>query len=700
MTPIVPRALLLSLVVGIGVALGVGLVDSPVADVTGLSGAAWANPARTHARRVVFLAGSLSHEQTVTLGAGLAASKHPGVLLLDSIKSSPYHKLFLSAYRPERVLPVGTFAEGESELEQRLGTGVAPALDWTQGAPLQLWQNLFAEAERVVVCPAQPYRQLLQAACLAGALQAPLYVVHDEPRENKELCHLIDAWRTKTVYAVGSTLSVCKKLPDVKVIRLADEETVAESYLRHLSKKGRIHSVVLANPSDVQRPTSAMSSLAPWIASQRRALLLLTNDAGDNVADLVKSAIKRPELERVENLILVADLQAIPMERRPNPIPDSKDAEIEMEPLTPRGTEPFTFAVGRLFNEDPSVVALVLARERLLSLGKREAANGKRKALVVSNSAGGLPLLEAFSRNTAQELRNCGYETTTRFGAEVSKDDLRRLLPDQDIFLWEGHHNTLIKDYAVHGWSEPLQPSLVFLQSCLALKDYKAQPLIERGALCVVGSSTRIYSGSGGAFALSYFDALLYDQRSMGASLRQAKNFLLAYSLLKEKRLGKDAKLTAANLRSAWAFTLWGDPTLKLPAPVPSDEALPPVEHKVRGNTITLLLPVTAHEKATTARFKAQMLPNGRLAGLISKEADADRQKLVPFVFAEIALPHAPEGKTPRLHGKMPSNRWVFCWDARRRCGYLLVIPRANDSEEIRFHIDWDASERTIVRGE
>src|SRR5207248_2584126 len=141
------------------------------------------------------------------------------------------------------------------------------------------------------------------------------------------------------------------------------------------------------------------------------------------------------------------------------------------------------------------------------------------------------------------------------------------------------------------------------------------------------------------------------------------------YARLKEKRLGKDARLTAANLRSAWAFTLWGDPTLRLPLPEVPEDALPPVRHTVRGNTITLALPTTAHDKATTSKYKAQMLPNGRLAGLISKDEDDEHKPLVPFVFAEVALPHAAAGKKPELHSRLPSRRWVFCWDERRRCG-------------------------------
>src|SRR5205807_4390815 len=131
--------------------------------------------------------------------------------------------------------------------------------------------------------------------------------------------------------------------------------------------------------------------------------------------------------------------------------------------------------------------------------------------------------------------------------------------------LWEGHYRTLLDEYGFLTWTEPLPPALVFLQSCLALNQTVTHPLWQRGALGIVGSSTRIYSATGGAFTLAFFDALLYEDQSLGGALRQAKNFLWAYSMLKDKRLGSNAKLSGANLRSAWAFTLWGDPTLKLP---------------------------------------------------------------------------------------------------------------------------------------
>ena len=194
---------------------------------------------------------------------------------------------------------------------------------------------------------------------------------------------------------------------------------------------------------------------------------------------------------------------------------------------------------------------------------------------------------------------------------------------------------------------------------------------------------------------MSFFNALLYEDRPVGEALRQAKNFLLAYSLLKEKRLGKNATRTGANVRSAWAFTLWGDPTLKLARPEPSATESPPpfVRPEVRGNTIVVSLPKEAEKVVRSDKYQVTLPPNGRFAGLVRKEKVDDRRPLVPLVFAEVHLPRGKPGLTPRLSGRLPSNRWVFCWDERRRCGYLLATPRAEDIGELRFHVRWESME-------
>ncbi|HEY7427707.1 MAG TPA: C25 family cysteine peptidase [Gemmataceae bacterium] len=641
--------------------------------------------------RVVYLARDLPDEDLIVLGSTLAAWREDSVLLLDSSKASPYLKTFLTAYKPARVIPVGGSPDSPDDLEHRLGVKTSAPMAWTRGPPVALWRSLFKRADDVVVCPAHPRGALLQAACLAGALRAPLYVVHGRASESAKLAKRLGEWHTQRVYLVGKADKLADQLAGVERIPLGSESAVAQAYQKQLSRQGRIETVVLANPADTREDLGGTSALAPWIAVRKHAALLLTNPEGANVADVMDRALRREAMRHVDVLLIVANLRAIPVWHRPNPIPGDKDPQIEMEPLTPNGTQPFTFATGRLFHEDRAVVPLMLARQ-VLAAERR----GPRTALVASNSGGSLPLLETFSRNTIEGLRDAGYETTKLLGNKVSREEVRRLMPLQDLFLWEGHSGTLMNDYEFPTWNDSLPGTFVFLQSCLSLTEPRVGALLNRGAVAVIGSSTRTYSGSGGACSLSFFNALLYEDRPVGEALRQAKNFLLAYSLLKEKRLGKSATRTGANVRSAWAFTLWGDPTFKLPRPHRSATQTPRppfVRHEVQGNTIVVSLPKQAEKRVRTEKYQITLPPNGRFGGLVKKEKVDDRRPLVPLVFAEVYLPKARPGRTPHLSSRLPSNRWVFCWDERRRCGYLLATPRPQDTEELRFHVRWESVE-------
>jgi hypothetical protein len=648
-------------------------------------------PAATTSERTVFLARDLADENLIVLGATLAAWRDDSVLLLDSTKASPYLKSFLADYKPVSIVPVGDDTDGIADLEHRLNVKTSSPLIWTHGPPFELWRSLFKQSEEVVVCPAHPRGTLLQAACLAAALRAPLYVVHGRDSETVKLTKQLGEWRTRRVHLVGKAEKLAEKLPAVEHVVLGGESAVAAAYQRELARRSRIDNAIFANPFDTGGELGGTSALAPWLACRRRAALLLTNAAGTNVAEVMERAQRREALRHLDSLLYLANLKAIPVWHRPNPIPGDKDQQIEMEPLTPNGNRPFTYSIGRLFHEDRAVVPLMLARQRMfLESGQ------PLKALVASNSGGGLSLLETFSRNTIEGLRFAGVETTTRIGNQINRDEVRKLMPKHNLFLWEGHSGTLMNDYEFPTWDDALPPTFVFLQSCLSLTEPRVGALLQRGGFAVLGSSTRTYSGSGGACSLAFFNSVLYEHRPVGDALRQAKNFLLAYSLLKEKRLGKEATRTGANIRSAWAFTLWGDPALKLPLPSrPRNEeaCIPFVQHDVRGNSILVSLPEKPKSPVQTEKYRTELLPNERAAGLVKKEKIEDRRPLVPFVFVEVHLPRARMGLTPHLSSRLPSNRWVFCWDERRRCGYLLVVPRGQDTEEMRFHVRWESAQ-------
>ena len=138
---------------------------------------------------------------------------------------------------------------------------------------------------------------------------------------------------------------------------------------------------------------------------------------------------------------------------------------------------------------------------------------------------------------------------------------------------------------------------------------------------------------------------------------------------------------------SAWAFTLWGDPTLKLPSPPPPRDALPGVQRQVKDDVIVLSRPAEMYEPMKTEKHFARSWPNGRLAGLVTAGEDEDTHQLVPLLFAEVRLAPPAAGRVPQLLSRVPSRNWVFVWDARRASGYLLVVPPARERGDLRFEV-------------
>src|SRR6516165_5810861 len=79
------------------------------------------------AERVVYLAGKLSDEELIVLGAAASASESTPLLLLDTPATANHLKSFLTAYQPDRVVPIGEFPDSVAERETRLGVPLAPA---------------------------------------------------------------------------------------------------------------------------------------------------------------------------------------------------------------------------------------------------------------------------------------------------------------------------------------------------------------------------------------------------------------------------------------------------------------------------------------------------------------------------------------------------------------------------------------------
>lgn len=623
--------------------------------------------------RPVILLGRLTDAERITLTSALAAKRPEAIILSHSPGVQDANRCFLKLARVEKVWPVGGFDDLE-ELAKSYGVELAKVQSWTAGPEVnelreQLW---LSPVQRVMVCPPSPRGRLLQMANLAGVAGWPLIVLDGSEDQRSQFLRLLYRWKVGIVLTDG----IAEEMPGLPTgLRMCPLEVHKNGQLPFPPAWGGKH-LVAVNPFARSASAQALSSLGPLFAIQRNGWLLLSDAQGR-----LQGPRARAYPDSAETLLLLGDHAALPPERRPNPTPNGKDAFIETEPTIPTGKEPVSLAVGRLFHEDAGFVLLALARQKLL----QQMSISRPKALVVSNPGESLPLLETLSRHTAQQLRNAGYDTTALFGDSASRERVRQLLPEQTLFLWEGHYSTLVRDYEVQRWPEPLRPSLIFLQSCLALTDDKAHPFLERGAVAVLGSPSRNYSASGGAFALAFTSALVYERQSVGEAVRHARNFLLCFSQLKQGRLDGGSQLGGANLRSMWGFALWGDPLLRLPAP-PHGPALPPVRHEVKGDRLLVKLPAERHPCHGAGDYHARIWPGARLGGLYRKIENGRERELVPLVFVEF---HVPNRRGQRLHlqSRLPAENWVLSWDQRRGVGYLLIRPRNRDTGTLRFEI-------------
>src|SRR5262245_30720135 len=167
---------------------------------------------------VVYLAGGLSDEALICLGAAVA-SRPEAVLLLDSRPLKPYLKHFLGELKPKRLVAVGTFDEDRAALAKRLGVEVEEVVPWSDRAPARL----FPKIDRLVVCKASPRPLLLDAACLAGADGARLWVAPARGAD-AALRSLLAEWKPKHVTVVGQAAAT--KLDGAEVRKLPRAEDV------------------------------------------------------------------------------------------------------------------------------------------------------------------------------------------------------------------------------------------------------------------------------------------------------------------------------------------------------------------------------------------------------------------------------------------------------------------------------------------
>lgn len=504
----------------------------------------------------------------MALTVAAAAFAPDTTFLLDTPKARTSVRIYLDVVRPATVHLVGRFPPLVDPV-RRWGSG-PPVIDPAKvhRDPVAFaWSLVPDRVGKAVVCAADPGDELFRAAALAGAIRAPLFVLRESGDPVQGLKPLLESKGVRQVLAVGAAAGAVAKL-GVEVVRLPDASAVEAAHRRELAKSGPPRQWVLSSAGDID----GCGVFGPWVSVVRKAPLLLTNEDGTDAEKVVANALAGPDAATVDSMIVVSDPDMIPQAKRRNPTAGRDGDFVDVEPWIPtKKGSLVSLASGRLFTPDRAGVPLVLARGKVMAAEK-----GPPKVFISSNPGDGLKLLETFSRNTARELQNAGCQVTGMFGRfTLNESQARKVMTEYDYFIWEGHNGTVNGRFGAHRFHDPMRPSIAFIQSCAELNAQVAGPLLDRGAVAVVGTPNRMFSGSGGAYVLAFSDALAYEGMNASQAMRHAMNYMLLYAELKEQRLGGDARLGGANRRAAWTFCLWGDPNSRLPMPTPPADALP-----------------------------------------------------------------------------------------------------------------------------
>jgi hypothetical protein len=509
------------------------------------------------------------------------------------------------------------------------------------------------------------YPWLLRAAAFAGATGMALLPL---PGEVPEGTTALDGWNVLYLVppAAGWRDLARQEIPNVIEIDSADV------LLTEQLKKTDVNRdvVVVANPMDRDGlfSPSALSLLAPLVATLHRAPLLLTSDVeADAVEREVLATLERHELSP-SHVVLVGDEMALRSHRVEDPVaaaggPDALGGsnEVRVELFSEiQHLRPQDLIVGRVVAEGVGQGSAVLARQH------HSARHDRRPVVFFTNADQVFPLGEIISRATAAEFRNVGVPVRAYYADEITDELVHDALTETDLLVWEGHARDLTLEER-GGVAVIAAPEIVVLQGCHTFDRSDPFILMEKGTVAILGTSTAIYSAPGSALTRAFFDALLYDRVDLGTAARNARNFVLALALLQRDRGHEDWRKT---YRAALAFALWGDPTL-VPHIKPRPPTVTPVRWTVDHGTLSLKIPRGKLGAVSVATYRVRPPSRAMLGGLLLREGDGEDRVVKELYYTVQDATDAP------LTVCAPSDGWdvVSLYAPRTQTMTVLARP-------------------------
>jgi hypothetical protein len=409
--------------------------------------------------------------------------------------------------------------------------------------------------------------------------------------------------------------------------------------------------------------------VAPLLSAAPRAPLVLTSGADSDSAEREVLAAIDAQALSPSHIALVGDELALRSHRIPDPVlaaggPEARGGGtiVRVELFSEIQHErPQDFIVGRIVAEDAAQASALLARQL-----HRRRKSSQRPVTFLTNADSIFALGETISRTTVRELGNLGVPVRAYYRGEVTPEIIKQTMLQTDVLVWEGHPRDLTLEER-GGIAVDTAPEIAILQGCYTLDRSDPFILIEKGTEAIVATSAAIYSAPGSAFARAVLDNALYDGADLGTAVRNGRNYLLALAQLQRLRGHHEWRKT---YRAALAFTLWGDPTLKLPLKT-GRPGVKPIAWEATPQELKLTIPPQRLREVAVDDYFARPAPRTMYAGLLLRLPDTKKRELKDLYFHTVAVPAGQH------HACKPGEGWdvVSLYAPRSRTLSVLARP-------------------------
>jgi hypothetical protein len=620
-----------------------------------------------------------------TLLPAMARLKQPAVLVYSSQNAS-YIEDYLIQFGAQRVWLIDPSHEAPPHWREKYQTWS----DAPGGMSLELVRRCWTEPTSLVLVDDRNTKWTLAASLLATARGEPAICLHGEL--DAAMRHWIRTLATPELVCMGPVSIEPADAPDAKFTHVNTLAEALNAYERALDSREAEHLVVIGCDPNRATETAETDWLIPQYAVHHRAAIAMLDRTSN-----IETQIRRLVTERYPALRYVTlwgNAQSLPDEEVDDPVAaaglDTKltEAKVAVAPLSGLiQHQPCQFRVGRITGDCLSSISLLIARN--LHHAEKSSDNAPT-ALILANTDSDLPIMETITRTTAQTLERSGWQVRANYGWRTSWYKRFGRLWGADLVLYEGHTANLSQSVQFDPEREPILCGMYVFQGCKTLRQPEVSALLRNGAVGVVGTTTNTYSASGSALAKVLVDAMVLDQMDAGTSLMIARNFMLSLADLKQRRGHEQGPKI---MRGGMTFSLWGDPTWRLPkSPArPTDTEV--VRGTVNGNLIELQIPQTFAPAVKVGDYTAEIPLSAKLAGMYEWESEEHTgRQLPPLYFAVIPLPNWNSANEPRITSPLARNRWSSLWDPQSRWLYLLVQSSTRNEHDrgrkLSFHFE------------